>query len=332
MARRRRRPWYRTRAYRLTRTVAVTAALVTGGVWWAQGEEPGTAVEAAAPGSRPDGAHAAPGDGTGDRTDGRSEPRGTGPTAPRAQASPSRPPADTARPTPAPSRPPAPAGTTTPARPPASPTATAAPRSPSPARPQSPAPDRRRSPQTASSPAASPKAAASPTPAGRGRPGAVPPGKAADARPARAVRVVIPYIDVDAPVTGLRLDREGRLPAPRDDDTNLVGWYEDGPRPGERGTAVAVGHLDTRKGPAVFAGLSELRPGRLIEVRRADGRTAVYAVDALKSYEKDRFPSKEVYGDRGRAELRLITCDGAYDRRTGYSGNLVVFAHLKEAR
>lgn len=95
---------------------------------------------------------------------------------------------------------------------------------------------------------------------------------------------------------------------------------------------MAVGHLDTDSGPAVFAGLTELRRGRLVEIRRADGRTAVYAVDAVKSYEKDRFPNDEVYGARGRPELRLITCGGDYDRRTGYSGNVVVFAHLVKIR
>jgi hypothetical protein len=39
-----------------------------------------------------------------------------------------------------------------------------------------------------------------------------------------------------------------------------------------------------------------------------------------------------VYGARSRPELRLITCGGTYDRRTGYSGNLVVFAHLTQVR
>ncbi|WP_399497860.1 class F sortase [Streptomyces sp. P17] len=174
------------------------------------------------------------------------------------------------------------------------------------------------------------------------RPGPGPTAKAATPKPAkrsaaplprsRATRLAIDFIDVDAPVMDLRLDREGRLPAPPDDDPNLVGWYADGPSPGEQGTAVAVGHLDTATGPAVFAGLTELRRGRRVEIRRADGRTAVYTVDAVRSYEKDRFPNQTVYGARGRPELRLITCGGKYDRRTGYSGNVVVFAHLVEVR
>ncbi|MFC8349272.1 class F sortase [Streptomyces sp. NPDC057280] len=148
----------------------------------------------------------------------------------------------------------------------------------------------------------------------------------------RATRLLIPYLDVDAPVTDLRLDRHRRLGAPPGDDPNLVGWYRDGPAPGGQGTAVAVGHLDTDTGGAVFAGLSELKRGRLIEVRRADGRTAVYTVDAIREFEKAHFPDREVYGARGRPELRLITCGGNYDRRKGYSGNLVVFAHLVTIR
>lgn len=175
-----------------------------------------------------------------------------------------------------------------------------------------------------------------PAPSRRPPPKAAPPSPPAPRAPSlprsRATRLAIDFLDVDAPVMNLRLDRQRRLPAPPDDDANRVGWYEAGPSPGQQGTAVAVGHLDTDTGPAVFAGLGELRRGRLVEVTRADGRVAVYAVDAIKSYEKDRFPNREVYGNRGRPELRLITCGGNYDRRTGYSGNVVVFAHLVETR
>ncbi|MER7924416.1 class F sortase [Streptomyces sp. NPDC096057] len=148
----------------------------------------------------------------------------------------------------------------------------------------------------------------------------------------RATGLVIPYVGVDAPVIPLRLGRERRMSAPPDDDPKRVGWYADGPTPGEQGTAVAVGHLDTMTGPAVFAGLGQLKPGRLIEARRADGRTAVYTVDAVRTYEKAHFPDREVYGARGRPELRLITCGGSFDHRTGYSGNTVVFAHLTAVR
>ncbi|MFE1323873.1 class F sortase [Streptomyces sp. NPDC058735] len=146
--------------------------------------------------------------------------------------------------------------------------------------------------------------------------------------PSRPTRLLIPYLRLDAPVIPLGLDREHRLTAPPEDDPKLVGWYRQGASPGEQGTAVAVGHLDTHSGPAVFAGLTELKRGRIVKARRADGRTAVYTVDKVKAYQKADFPGREVYGARGRPELRLITCGGSYDRRKGYSGNVVVFAHL----
>jgi LPXTG-site transpeptidase (sortase) family protein len=144
----------------------------------------------------------------------------------------------------------------------------------------------------------------------------------------RATTLRIPSLGVDAPVVGLGLDADRRLETPPADDPNLVGWYKDGPTPGERGTAVAVGHRDTRKGAAVFAALGRIEPGRTIEVRRADGRTAVYTVDKVRVFDKDRFPDKEVYGPTRRPELRVITCGGLYTHRAGYSSNVVVFAHL----
>ncbi|MFD5229656.1 class F sortase [Streptomyces qaidamensis] len=165
-----------------------------------------------------------------------------------------------------------------------------------------------------------------------GRPEAPPPAGLRPLPRSLATRLLIPYLRVDAPVMGLGLDRDRRLTAPPDDDPKLVGWYRHGASPGEQGTAVAVGHLDTDRGPAVFAGLTELKRGRIVKARRADGRIAVYTVDKIKSYEKAHFPSQEVYGARGRPELRLITCGGSYDRRKGYSGNVVVFAHLTGIR
>ncbi|MEU4086989.1 class F sortase [Streptomyces aureus] len=148
----------------------------------------------------------------------------------------------------------------------------------------------------------------------------------------RATRLRIPSLDVDAPVIGLRLDRDRRLTAPPVDDPKPVGWYTDGPTPGERGTALVVGHRDTRTGPAVFAPIERIRTGARVEARREDGRTAVYTVYAVRTYAKAHFPDQEVYGNRGRPELRLITCGGAYDHTTGYAANVIAFAHLTEIR
>jgi sortase (surface protein transpeptidase) len=158
-----------------------------------------------------------------------------------------------------------------------------------------------------------------------------PPGERAAALPASSpVRVRIPGIGVDAPLTGLGLDPEGRLAAPPEADANLAGWYSDGIPPGSRGTAIVAGHVDNASGPAVFYDLGALKKGMAIDIDRADRRTARFVVDAVEVYEADDFPSATVYQDADRPELRVITCGGGYDRqRHRYRGNVVVFAHLQ---
>ncbi|MGF1431152.1 class F sortase [Kitasatospora sp. LaBMicrA B282] len=142
------------------------------------------------------------------------------------------------------------------------------------------------------------------------------------------VRVRIPGIGVDAPVAGVGLDGAGHLATPPDTDRNLAGWYRSGVTPGQRGTALLVGHVDTASGPAVFYGLGALRRGERIDVLRADGSTAWFMVDAVEVYAKSAFPSHQVYGRAPDAQLRLITCGGGFRRGEGYLGNVVVYAHL----
>ncbi|MFJ3620778.1 class F sortase [Streptomyces iakyrus] len=145
----------------------------------------------------------------------------------------------------------------------------------------------------------------------------------------RPVRLLIPKISVDAPFTDLAIGSSGQLEPPPAHDTNLVGWYAKGHTPGEAGTAIIAGHVDTATSPAVFAGLSELRKGDRFQVARADGGKATFVVYATASFEKDAFPSARVYGDTPDAQVRLITCAGAYDRQArDYTENLVVFARL----
>ncbi len=142
-------------------------------------------------------------------------------------------------------------------------------------------------------------------------------------------RLVIPSIGVNAPFTALDTDSEGRLEPPPPNDTNLVGWYAKGVSRGELGTSIIAGHVDTKTSAAVFARLGELEKGDRFQVRRADGTRATFVVDEAESFEKDDFPNERVYADTPDAQVRLITCAGAYDRAArDYTENLVVFAHL----
>ncbi|MGW0733787.1 class F sortase [Streptomyces sp. NPDC002851] len=150
--------------------------------------------------------------------------------------------------------------------------------------------------------------------------------------PSPPARLRIASLGVDAPMTGLRLQADGSLEAPPAERRNLAGWYEAGTTPGARGTAIVAGHVDNAEGPAVFYDLGALRKGRAIEVDRVDGRTAVFTVDAVEAYDSRAFPNDKVYGAASRPELRVITCGGGFSNKTGYLGNVVVFAHLTATR
>ncbi|MEU6216534.1 class F sortase [Streptomyces sp. NPDC047022] len=145
-------------------------------------------------------------------------------------------------------------------------------------------------------------------------------------------RIRIPSIRVDAPLTDLGLSGTGRLQAPPPTDQNLAGWYRGGATPGETGTSIVAGHVDTAAGPAVFYNLGVLQKGNTIEVHRQDGSTAVFTVYAVRVFEARNFPDRTVYGAAYRPELRVITCGGGYAPGTGYQGNVVAFAYLTGRR
>jgi hypothetical protein len=108
---------------------------------------------------------------------------------------------------------------------------------------------------------------------------------------------------------------------------NSAGWWAGGPRPGQVGAAVILGHVDSTTGPAVFFRLGELEAGDEVLVDRADGTTAHFLVTSLERYHKAEFPSELVYYPTVEAELRLVTCGGPFDSSTGhYRDNVVVFA------
>jgi hypothetical protein len=145
-------------------------------------------------------------------------------------------------------------------------------------------------------------------------------------------RVRIPAIQVDAPMMPVGLDAEGWVDAPPPEDPNLAGWFTGAVAPGEKGTAVVVGHVDNQRGPAVFYGLGALKRGNLVEITRQDGKTTVFEIYGVEVFEKNNFPGDRVYGSKGAAELRVITCGGGFSQQNGYDGNVVVFARLVEVR
>jgi hypothetical protein len=174
-----------------------------------------------------------------------------------------------------------------------------------------------------------PSATASPTPdqaAGAGAAGGFRSVRGYRATPI-PVRVKIPRIGVAS-----SLDRLGRAPDGTVEEPArwaVAGWYAPGTRPGDPGSAVILGHVDSKGGPAVFFRLRELRRGDAVTIRRADGSSVRFVVQRTEQYPKDRFPTDEVYYPTLTPALRLVPCGGEFDVTAGrYRSNLIVFATL----
>ncbi len=148
---------------------------------------------------------------------------------------------------------------------------------------------------------------------------------------AEPTSVQAPRVGIDVPVTPVGRNADGSMATPGVFD-QVTGWYKFGPTPGEIGPAVIVGHVDTYKGPSVFWRLHELQVGDDITVNRADGTVAHFKVESTGQFDQDAFPTETIYGNIPYAGLRLITCGGTFNTKTGhYSQNTVIFARLQKS-
>jgi len=148
------------------------------------------------------------------------------------------------------------------------------------------------------------------------------PGARPAERPPRPTRIRIKGVGIDAPVAAVGLDGEA-LEVPR---RHEAGWFADGPRPGEPGRTVLIGHLDSRRGPAVFGGVLRVRLGMAVTVSDAEGGVHRYRVLGGVQVRKHRFPSAEVFGASAEPLLVLVTCGGPFRPGRGYRDNLIVYA------
>jgi Sortase domain len=141
------------------------------------------------------------------------------------------------------------------------------------------------------------------------------------------VRLRIPAAHVDTALQSLGRNADGTIAVPS--DPAVAGWYAQGPRPGQPGPAVILGHVDSATGPAVFFRLDRLSPGDAITVDSADGSTRSFRVTGVTRVPKNQFPTDLVYLPTLQPVLRLVTCGGSFDRAAhSYRDNVIVFADL----
>ena len=139
------------------------------------------------------------------------------------------------------------------------------------------------------------------------------------------MRLSVPNIGINIAVGRLGLNKNGQVMVPA--TAHTVGWYVHGPTPGQIGSAVILGHVDSYLGPGVFFYLRNLIAGDPIKVTLANGSVVTFRVNRVEQYSKTAFPDRLVYGSHGTRSLQLVTCGGTFDHATGsYESNIVVFS------
>jgi Sortase domain len=141
------------------------------------------------------------------------------------------------------------------------------------------------------------------------------------------VRIRIPAAHVNSALQRLGRNPDGSIAVPT--NPAVAGWYAEGPRPGQPGPAVILGHVDSDTRPAVFYYVSRMKSGDTIAVDSADGSTRTFKVTGVTRVPKNEFPTDLVYLPTLQPALRLVTCGGSFDQTAhSYRDNVIVFADL----
>lgn len=140
------------------------------------------------------------------------------------------------------------------------------------------------------------------------------------------VRLKIPKINVDAAIEYVSLTPAGAMGVP--DGPTTVAWFQDGPRPGDKGSAVIDGHFGIWKGgiPTVFNDLYKLRKGDEILVEDEKGVAITFVVSELRIYDDNQDALDVFTSNDNKSHLNLITCEGIWSRSLQrFPSRLVVF-------
>lgn len=146
-------------------------------------------------------------------------------------------------------------------------------------------------------------------------------------------QLLVPQASLYASIVKVGLTPGGAMGAP--DNPEVIGWFREGPRPGDFGNVLLTGHLDYTdvygdKGVGVCYRLRDVEIGSQIYVRDAE-RNLVYVYQVEERATVDPLdPSVNRYLSQGPgALLTLITCDGRFDSETNdYSQRLVLVSRL----
>ena len=119
------------------------------------------------------------------------------------------------------------------------------------------------------------------------------------------LRVRISSIEVNATIEDVGLTPSGLMDTPRGPAN--VGWFNLGPCPGEKGSAVFVGHFGWKDNiPAVFDNLFKLGKGEKIYVDDENGNAVTFVVWGTKLYDPYADASDVFWSSDGGHTLTLL--------------------------
>lgn len=140
--------------------------------------------------------------------------------------------------------------------------------------------------------------------------------------------IVIPSINLKAPILPVGLQKDGTMEVPK--DVMKVGWYTNGAKPGQSGNVVLAGHVDNYLGPGIFFNLKEVTINDEIIISNQT-KSISYKVIKVQKYPYQEGPLEEIFGFTSQERLHLITCTGTYNPFNGtHSERLVVTAIVQE--
>ena len=151
-----------------------------------------------------------------------------------------------------------------------------------------------------------------------------------NATPALApVRLQIGTIQVDTLIKPVGLTSEGDMAI--DSSIDTTAWYQLGPKPGEKGSAVIAGHYGwTGTLGSVFNNLHTLKKGDSVVVYDEQGEPIRFIVREIRKYHPEDDATEVFKSNDGKAHLNLITCEGAWNNAANsYTERLVVFTDLE---
>jgi LPXTG-site transpeptidase (sortase) family protein len=126
-------------------------------------------------------------------------------------------------------------------------------------------------------------------------------------------RLQIPALSIDAPIETVGTQKNGTMDVPLLHLLDGVGWYQNGPWPGQRGSAVIDGYVShADSSAAIFSQLGDLHEGDLILIVNPDGSEQHFHVMSLSTYLPDNVPLAHIFRDASGVYLNLITCNDAW--------------------